>query len=456
MKKMTLRERKSIVEAYKRKLEKKYNIKIDEIIKDIDVRNLDLFYNELIKIEISEKKRLRKEFLIKEGLRQERLRKQLLQEKKERSQQTFLEKISLERAQYQREILGRKLLDRGGIETKTVIQEFFRGEGNTSILKEEEKTIICPYCHRFSVKLYQNSSKWYCDYCELFIFFNEILNTNSIFEKSEKYKVYKLFGIDALAKLLGQSKEEVQNFVADYFENCCSSKGNKCLYYGHFEDVKWDKQIQCIELSLERKRGIYTDFYQKVKDFSNTVEMVFPFLNHEKQIEINNEYSFFKETVEQILSHFDDYIIALANEDLSKDQKVVVSESNEHLVASSDFDDGIEGFIWNDARKGEMVSILPISIKFCNELADLFREFAENVNKMPMLPANLPLLEYKALRIITSEKEIYQNQLWKILDVDSRKCSRIVKSLLDKNLIRRQQAASNGARTYLLKSRANI
>jgi DNA-binding MarR family transcriptional regulator len=56
------------------------------------------------------------------------------------------------------------------------------------------------------------------------------------------------------------------------------------------------------------------------------------------------------------------------------------------------------------------------------------------------------------LDIIKSRKDgILQNALWKVAGIDSRKCSRIVKKLLDKNLITRESAVSGGSRTYLIK-----
>ena len=61
-------------------------------------------------------------------------------------------------------------------------------------------------------------------------------------------------------------------------------------------------------------------------------------------------------------------------------------------------------------------------------------------------------IEETALKIIHDSKEgVFQNELWKILEIDSRKCSRVVSKLLDEDLITREQAVSNGARTYLLK-----
>lgn len=66
-------------------------------------------------------------------------------------------------------------------------------------------------------------------------------------------------------------------------------------------------------------------------------------------------------------------------------------------------------------------------------------------------------LEEEAYNLIKSHKEgIFQNVIWKELDIDSRKCSRIVKKLLDKDLITREVGVSNGARTYLLRAKEEV
>ncbi len=49
------------------------------------------------------------------------------------------------------------------------------------------------------------------------------------------------------------------------------------------------------------------------------------------------------------------------------------------------------------------------------------------------------------------EKGVFQSELWKEMDMDSRKCSRIVTKLVKSELVIREHAVSNGARTYLLK-----
>ncbi|MCP1662822.1 MAG: Lrp/AsnC family transcriptional regulator [Methanocalculus sp. MSAO_Arc1] len=59
----------------------------------------------------------------------------------------------------------------------------------------------------------------------------------------------------------------------------------------------------------------------------------------------------------------------------------------------------------------------------------------------------------EALRMIQSKSEgVLQSELWKLLDVDSRKCSRIVKKLVDSGLVDRQEYRKNGIKTFILKS----
>lgn len=66
-------------------------------------------------------------------------------------------------------------------------------------------------------------------------------------------------------------------------------------------------------------------------------------------------------------------------------------------------------------------------------------------------------LEEEAYNIIRRHKDgVFQNVIWKDLDIDSRKCSRIIKKLLDKDLIVREVGVSNGARTYLLKAKEEV
>ena len=65
----------------------------------------------------------------------------------------------------------------------------------------------------------------------------------------------------------------------------------------------------------------------------------------------------------------------------------------------------------------------------------------------------MPSPEDDALAVIQARPEgVLQSELWKILDVDSRKCSRLVKKLLDAGLIERVEFRKEGIKTFLLKA----
>jgi len=62
-------------------------------------------------------------------------------------------------------------------------------------------------------------------------------------------------------------------------------------------------------------------------------------------------------------------------------------------------------------------------------------------------------LTEQALRIIQSSRDgVLQSELWKHLGVDSRKCSRIVKKLLDGGQIERVEFKGDGIKTYTLRA----
>lgn len=64
--------------------------------------------------------------------------------------------------------------------------------------------------------------------------------------------------------------------------------------------------------------------------------------------------------------------------------------------------------------------------------------------------ADLSEDEQAGLDLIRDRGGIYQSEFWKELDVSSRKGSRIVESLLEKELIDREEAVHEGHRTYYL------
>jgi DNA-binding MarR family transcriptional regulator len=59
--------------------------------------------------------------------------------------------------------------------------------------------------------------------------------------------------------------------------------------------------------------------------------------------------------------------------------------------------------------------------------------------------------EEDAFRLIAADPEgVLQSELWKKLGVDSRKCSRIVKKLLDTNRVERIEYRQDGIKTFRL------
>lgn len=61
-------------------------------------------------------------------------------------------------------------------------------------------------------------------------------------------------------------------------------------------------------------------------------------------------------------------------------------------------------------------------------------------------------IEDEVLKLIKLNKDgITQNLIWKELNIDSRKCSRIIKKFLDSDIITREDAFSSSSKTYLIK-----
>jgi len=63
--------------------------------------------------------------------------------------------------------------------------------------------------------------------------------------------------------------------------------------------------------------------------------------------------------------------------------------------------------------------------------------------------------ERRGLELIRETGGIHQSNFWKELDVSSRKGSRIVDSLLEKDLINREETIYDGHNTYYLSPTAN-
>ncbi|MEA2034579.1 MAG: Lrp/AsnC family transcriptional regulator [Euryarchaeota archaeon] len=63
-------------------------------------------------------------------------------------------------------------------------------------------------------------------------------------------------------------------------------------------------------------------------------------------------------------------------------------------------------------------------------------------------------IEDATFKLIHSHPEgVLQSELWKLLKIDSRKCSRVVKKMLDAERITRVEYKKNGVKTFLLKAK---
>ena len=63
---------------------------------------------------------------------------------------------------------------------------------------------------------------------------------------------------------------------------------------------------------------------------------------------------------------------------------------------------------------------------------------------------NLSTVEREALALVRETGGIHQSDFWKALDVSSRKGSRIAETLLDHELIEREETVYEGHQTYYL------
>jgi uncharacterized membrane protein len=62
--------------------------------------------------------------------------------------------------------------------------------------------------------------------------------------------------------------------------------------------------------------------------------------------------------------------------------------------------------------------------------------------------------ERRGLELVRESGGIHQSDFWKELDISSRKGSRVVESLTEKNLINREETVYNGHNTYYLSPKA--
>lgn len=59
------------------------------------------------------------------------------------------------------------------------------------------------------------------------------------------------------------------------------------------------------------------------------------------------------------------------------------------------------------------------------------------------------MVEEEILELIRSRKEgILQSEIWKLMEIDSRKCSRAINKLLKEHLVRREPELADGRNTF--------
>lgn len=121
-------------------------------------------------------------------------------------------------------------------------KEKFHGFLNNNKLFNS-KLLACPRCNRYSVE-YSNPnfrrslSKWWCRDCKRHMsYYGYSLNIDD----RDKYKIYKLWGLDALNNLMNEPLSRTMNFIGNYFKNCCVSKKDRCIYSNFFEEEEIEK-----------------------------------------------------------------------------------------------------------------------------------------------------------------------------------------------------------------------
>ncbi|AFV24601.1 hypothetical protein Mpsy_2397 [Methanolobus psychrophilus R15] len=317
--------------------------------------------------------------------------------------------------------------------------------------------MICPECATYSVYYHQRSNEWMCKQCGIAVHVQrsvEIFNLD--FTDREKYKIYTFYGINALVNLTGYSKRKAENFVKKVFEDFCTTKGNQCPYINYLENSNLAKKGELIERRFIYSMNAYISLMDEVEVFLSklTNEKNLPEDETKQVIDI---CASLKEDLEAMIEGLEEFVVASASADLTRGQKVYLKENGEYLTATLD-EDEIEGFCWNDAKKGEFVGVCFFPPDSFYVIKRHFGKIRDKYKNKPTISAlkrvhdpEFTLLEQQALSLISNNGFYFQYEIGKELGVDSRKSSRVIRSLVDQGLIIREPAASsNGARTYKL------
>jgi len=390
-----------------------------------------------------------------------------------------IEKEELRRKTEQEEELRRKTEQEEELRRKAEQEEELRRKAerrdlllsNKNVYDFDSNLLFCPYCGNYSVEYFNKSNNWFCNKCKTHIvmqnsrsphpfFLGACSSSEFDFTNEDKYKIYKYYGTESLVKLTGDTPNEIKNVIGSYFEKGCTSIGDNCLYYGHFKEANAAKQIGSIDNLFEKSKRDCSSLRNEIYNFLDSIEDVQSYLSEAQQKLLDIEYVSIKQTIDAIYEQIEDYIVAVANTYIKKGEKVSLRENEDNLLANT-AGETFDGFCWNYAKKGDLVGVCTVPSYALNQTKQMFEDFKirfEESNDVMIFEKklnelDLSFLERETISIIIQNDGIFQSQLWRELDIDSRKCSRIVTSLFKKGLINRDSAVSNGARTYRLSTK---
>ena len=352
-----------------------------------------------------------------------------------------IEEEELRRKLKEEEELRRKLEDE---ELRRIGERRILLLSNKKVYDSDSNLLFCPHCNNYSVEYSNKTNKWFCNKCTSFAFGKySFLEFN--FTNEDKYKIYKCYGIESLVKLTGDARNEIKDVIGLYFEKECTSIGNNCLYYGHFKEANAAKQIRSIDDLFEKSKQDCNSLINEIYSFLDSVEGVKSYLSKTQQKLLDIEYVSIKQTIEALYEQIEDYLIAVANTDIKKGEKVFLREKGTNLLADIG-GETFDGFCWNYTKKGDFVGICTVPSYALNQTKQLFEDFKiffEELN-------DLSFLERETISLIIRNDGIIQSQLRRELDIDGKKCSRIVKSLFKKGLISKDSVFLNSRHTYRL------
>ena len=385
-----------------------------------------------------------------------------------------IEEEELKRKEEGKEELRRKLKEEEKLRRKLEEEEELRrieerGNmllSNKKVYDSDSNLLFCPHCNNYSVEYSNKTNKWSCNKCNKLILmqnsrspypfeFGRYSSLEFNFTNEDKYKIYKFYGIESLEKLTGDSQNEIKEVIGSYFEKECTSIGDNCLYYGHFKEADAAKQIESIDNLFKKSKQKCNSLRNEIYSFLDSIEDVQLYLNEDQQKLLGTEYVSIKQTIEALYEQIEDYLIAVANTDIKKGEKVFLLENGDNLLADI-VGETFDGFCWNYAKKDDFVGICTVPSYALNQTRQTFKDFKiifEELNditsfKKKVHELNLSFLERETISLIIRNDGILQSSLRKQLGIDSKKCSRLVKNLMHENLIHRIPELHSGRNTY--------